>query len=57
MTTVSLTFCGFSHFHRMGTTGVVSRAMKIQNKITHRQLLSTTLFFNLLILVNWHLSC
>lgn len=57
MTAASLTFCGFSHFHRMGTTGVVSRAMKIQNKITHRQLLSTALFFNLLILVNWHLSC
>ena len=56
-TAVSLTLRGFSHFHRMGTTGVVSRAMKIQNKITHRQLLSTALFFNLLTLVNWHLPC
>lgn len=57
MTTVLLTLCGFSHFHKVETKGLVSNAMKIKNKITPRQLLTTALFFNLLHLVDWNFPC
>ncbi|TEA36325.1 hypothetical protein DBR06_SOUSAS5910064, partial [Sousa chinensis] len=36
-TALSLTLCGFSRFQKMGTAGLVSNAMEIQNKMSRRQ--------------------